>query len=222
MDIRRILLKPIKNKYMYHFFKNKKKNMQDEKIISSLEENESPEGLLIENTTEETLINESQLIEDELEIISGLNQKLLNMEKEVMELKEQNLRLQADFVNFRKRKEKEMSETIVFANEGLIKQLLPILDDFDRTLKAIENSDNLTAIKEGIGMVAKNVRTTLQRVGLETVNAIGEEFNPAFHDAITMISVEEEDKKGRIFDEIEKGYMLKDKVIRPSKVIIGE
>ncbi len=196
--------------------------MQDEKIISSLEENESPEGLLIENTTEETLINESQLIEDELEIISGLNQKLLNMEKEVMELKEQNLRLQADFVNFRKRKEKEMSETIVFANEGLIKQLLPILDDFDRTLKAIENSDNLTAIKEGIGMVAKNVRTTLQRVGLETVNAIGEEFNPAFHDAITMISVEEEDKKGRIFDEIEKGYMLKDKVIRPSKVIIGE
>lgn len=196
--------------------------MQDEKIISSLEENESPEGLLIENTTEDTLINESQLIEDELEIISGLNQKLLNMEKEVMELKEQNLRLQADFVNFRKRKEKEMSETIVFANEGLIKQLLPILDDFDRTLKAIENSDNLTAIKEGIGMVAKNVRATLQRVGLETVNAIGEEFNPAFHDAITMISVEEEDKKGRIFDEIEKGYMLKDKVIRPSKVIIGE
>ena len=200
--------------------------MQNENLIESVEENEieilpiQKEGNTENEKGEE--MTENQLIEEELAIITDLHQKIMKFESENHELKEQNLRLQADFVNFRKRKEKEMAETIIFANEGLIKQLLPILDDFDRTMKAIENSDNLTAIKDGIGMVSKNMKNTLQKIGLESVNAIGEVFNPNFHEAITAVTVEEEEKKGLIFDEIEKGYKLREKVIRPSKVVIAE
>ncbi|MBX7241019.1 MAG: nucleotide exchange factor GrpE [Bacteroidia bacterium] len=199
--------------------------MQDENLIHPNDEKEIQEVPVSENQTmdfNESEINENQLIEEELEIISALNKKILALESENASMKEQNLRLQADFVNFRKRKEKEASETVVFANEGLIKQLLPVLDDFDRTLKAIEKSDNLTAIKEGIDMVAKNMRNAFQKAGLESVDSIGKVFNPAFHEAITAISVEEEEKKGLIFDEIEKGYTLREKVIRPAKVVIGE
>ncbi len=199
--------------------------MQDENLIHPNDEKETqniPTSEENQADWDETEMSENQLIEDELQMITMLNKKTLALEKENADLKEQNLRLQADFVNFRKRKEKEMVDTTAFANEGLLKQLLPILDDFDRTLKAIENSDNLTAIKDGIDMVAKNMRHSLQKVGLEPIEAIGKVFSPAFHEAITAISVEEEEKKGLIFDEIEKGYKLKEKVIRPAKVVIGE
>ena len=154
--------------------------------------------------------------------VSSLKQQLEQSQQEAQEYKDQLIRMQAEFANFRKRKEKEMGEMIRFANEDLIKILLPILDNFDRTLDAIEKTDNLTAIKEGIEMVDGSMKRSLEKVGLQPIDCKDQAFDPAFHEAISSLEVEEEDKKGKILDEVEKGYLLKDKVIRFSKVIVAE
>lgn len=152
----------------------------------------------------------------------SLEEQLEASQREAQDYKEQLMRLQAEFSNFRKRKEKETGEMIRFANEDLIKMILPILDNFDRTLDAIEKSDNLAAIKEGIGMVDSSMRQQLEKVGLKPIDCKEQPFDPSYHDAISSLEVEDESKKGTILDEVEKGYILKDKVIRFSKVIVAE
>lgn len=135
---------------------------------------------------------------------------------------DQYLRLQAEFQNFRKRKERELSEAIRFANADLLLKLLPILDNFARTLEAIEKTDNLSAIKDGIALVDQSMKKQFEKVGLTPIECVGEVFNVELHEAITAVPVAEEAKKGTVIDEVEKGYMLKDKVLRFSKVVVGE
>jgi len=160
--------------------------------------------------------------EEAMKALAELQLKLRETQRELEEQKSLAMRLQADFINFRKRKEKEMSDTVRFANEDLLKELLPILDNFDRALEAIDKTDNLAAVKEGIGLVSNNMRRQLGKIGLEPIESKGKEFDVNLHDAITSVPVEEEEKKGIVIDEIEKGYRLKDKVIRFSKVVVGE
>ena len=107
------------------------------------------------------------------------------------------------------------------ATKAISKQLLPVFDDFDRTLDAMEKSDNLAALKEGIMGVNRHMQNILAKIGLEKVDAMGQEFSSEIHEAITTIPVDDE-QKGTVVDEIEKGYKLKDKIIRFSKVIVGE
>ncbi len=152
-----------------------------------------------------------------------------SVEAQLRELKDQveqeqnlRLRLQADFDNFRKRKTKEAADSVRFANQDLLLQLLPVLDNFDRTLDMIDKTDNLTAIKEGIAIVDKNMRHTLQKIGLETIHSVGKEFDPEMHEVITTIPAPTEEQKDRIIDEVEKGYKLRERVIRVAKVILGE
>jgi molecular chaperone GrpE len=154
--------------------------------------------------------------------IEALQKELEETQNKLKEAENYNLRLNADFVNMRKRKEKEMGELVKFANEDLIKQLLPVLDDFERSLEAMSKSDNLAAIKEGIEGVNRHMHNILTRIGLEAVESIGEEFNSEIHEAITTIPAPAEDQVGKVVDEIEKGYKLKEKIIRFSKVIVGE
>ena len=182
-----------------------------------------------EEVNEEVTENEEEAPEEEESQDTGeedgpasLEDQLEASQRETQEYKDQLMRLQAEFSNFRKRKEKEMGEMIRFANEDLIKTILPILDNFDRTLDAIEKSDNLAAIKEGIGMVDSSMRQQLEKVGLKPIICKEQPFDPNYHDAISSLEVEDESKKGTILDEVEKGYMLKDKVIRFSKVIVAE
>jgi molecular chaperone GrpE len=205
---------------MFNFFKNNKKNMQDEQLLQEQE----LENATVENTTtEENIENvESEPEDTQNHEFAELKAELRKLQNELAEEKELHLRLQADFVNFRKRKEKEMIETISFANEGLMKQLLPVLDDFDRTLIAIEKTDNLTVVKDGIGMVSRNMNHILNKIGLSAIEAKGQPFNADIHEAITTVPVADEAQKDLIFDEIEKGYKLKDKVIRVAKVVVGE
>ncbi len=161
-------------------------------------------------------------LEEAMEAIAKLQLELRTAKAEAKDAQETSLRLQADFVNFRKRQEKEAANTIRFANEDLLLKLLPILDNFDRTLATIEKTDNLSAIKEGIVLVEKNMRKQLNKVGLEPVEAKGKEFDSELHEAITAVPVEDEGQKGKVIDEVEKGYKLKDRVIRYAKVVVGE
>lgn len=154
--------------------------------------------------------------------IEALQKELAETQAKLEEAQSYALRLNADFVNMRKRKEKEMGELVKFANEDLIKQLLPVVDDFGRSLEAMEKSDNLAAIKEGIAGVNRHMHNILTRIGLEEISTVGEEFNSEIHEAITTVPAPDEAQKGKVIDEIEKGYKLKDKIIRFPKVIVGE
>lgn len=177
-----------------------------------------------EEGKEKTAFSEETLpdLEAAMKALAELRLELREAKKEAEEQKAIAMRLQADFINFRKRKEKEMSDTVRFANEDLVKELLPVLDNFDRTLDAIEKTDNLAAVKEGIALVSNSMRRQLNKIGLEPIESRGQEFDVNLHDAITSMPVEEEEKKGLVIDEVEKGYKLKEKVIRFSKVVIGE
>ncbi|MDP5169189.1 MAG: nucleotide exchange factor GrpE [Bacteroidia bacterium] len=161
-------------------------------------------------------------MDDAIRIIAELQVKMRDTFASFLQQKDLNLRLQADFENFRKRKTKEANDAMRFANQDLIVQLLPVLDNFDRTLDAIEKTDNLAAIKDGIAVVDKSMKHTLQKIGLEPIQSKQKAFDPEVHEAITTVPVAEESQKGIVIDEIEKGYKLKDRVIRVAKVVIGE
>ena len=144
------------------------------------------------------------------------------MEAEMATFSEQSLRAQADYTNLRKRMDREVSESIRFSKENLIKLILPIVDDFSRSLQAMDKTDNLTAIKEGITMINNNIARVFDKIGVEAVESIGKEFDTNLHEAITSIPVDDEKQKGIVIDEIEKGYKLNQRVVRFAKVVIGE
>lgn len=131
------------------------------------------------------------------------------------------VRLMAEFDNFRKRSRREMDAFREYASETVLSALLPVLDDFGRTLTAMEKTDNLASIKAGISLVTEKLHKTLEKEGLNEIKATGTPFDSSLHEAIHSIEVEE-GKKGTVLEEVEKGYRLKDKVIRYAKVIVGE
>jgi molecular chaperone GrpE len=150
------------------------------------------------------------------------SRELENLQKELQEQKEKYMRLYADFDNFKRRNAKERVELIQTAGRDVLQSMLEVMDDCDRAEKQMQKSDDLKQIREGIQLVFTKFRNTLQAKGLKEMNSIGEEFNPDVHEAITEIPVPDESMKGKVVDEVEKGYMLNDKIIRFSKVVVGK
>ncbi|MFM1794782.1 MAG: hypothetical protein RL642_1167 [Bacteroidota bacterium] len=144
------------------------------------------------------------------------------VKKELEEQKEKFIRLYADFDNFKRRNAKERVELIQTAGREVIQSLLEVMDDCDRAEKQMQKSDDVAQIKEGIQLVFAKLRNTMQAKGLKEMKTIGEEFNADFHEAITEIPVPDEHMKGKVVDEVEKGYTLNDKIIRFAKVVVGK
>lgn len=144
-----------------------------------------------------------------------------SLKKEVAELKDKYLRLYSEFENFRRRTAKERIDLVKTANEEVLASLLPVLDDFERGLKSMENAKDVSAVKEGVSLIYNKLFKTLSSKGLKPMDAAGTEFNSELHEAITQIPAPSEDMKGKVVDEVEKGYYLNDKVIRFAKVVIG-
>lgn len=142
--------------------------------------------------------------------------------KELEEQKEKFIRMYADFDNFKRRNAKERVELIQTAGREVIQSLLEVMDDCDRAEKQMQKSDDVAQIKEGIQLVFAKLRNTMQAKGLKEMKTIGEEFNADFHEAITEIPVQDEGMKGKVVDEVEKGYALNDKIIRFAKVVVGK
>ncbi|PWJ57138.1 molecular chaperone GrpE [Dyadobacter jejuensis] len=140
---------------------------------------------------------------------------------EVSELKDKYLRLYADFENFRRRTAKEKLEMFSSANADMMKAMLPIVDDFERANQSFETSNNLEALKEGVDLIYSKLIKTLESKGLKPMSAKGEAFDAELHDSIAQFPAPTEDLKGKVVDEIEKGYYLNDKVIRFAKVVVG-
>jgi molecular chaperone GrpE len=152
----------------------------------------------------------------------NVDSEVENLEKQVAELKDKYLRLVADFDNYRKRSAKERLELIQTASRDLISALLPVLDDSERAEKQMQLTQDIEAIKEGEKLVFNKLRSTLLSEGLRPMNAIGTDFNPEFHEAITEIAAPTPELKGKVLDEVEKGYYLNDKIIRFAKVVVGK
>jgi len=143
-------------------------------------------------------------------------------EQEVSQLNDKYLRLYSEFDNYRKRTLKERIELGKSAASDLITSLLPVLDDFERAMDAMENSEVLeNANIEGINLVYTKLKNILSLQGLELMKAKGEEFNTDFHEAITNIPAPTPDQKGKVVDVIQNGYLLNGKVIRYAKVVVG-
>lgn len=143
-------------------------------------------------------------------------------EELLAEMKDKYIRLSAEFDNYRKRTLREKMELTKTAGESILKNLLPVVDDLERALKSIDQAQDINALKEGVQLIYSKFKEFLERQGVKEINTEDIEFNTDIHEAITKIPAPEEKMKGKILDVIQKGYYLNDKVIRYSKVVIGE
>lgn len=151
-----------------------------------------------------------------------LQQELEEKDEQIAELKDKYLRLMAEFENHRKRTVKEKLDMMKSAARDTMSALLPVLDDFDRAKKNAEDENNTEVFTEGVSLVYNKLYNTLQQKGLEAMDSTGEVFDPELHEAITEIPAPSEDMKGKVFDTVEKGYLLKEKIIRHAKVVVGK
>ena len=148
-------------------------------------------------------------------------EKALEEEKaKYAELNDKYLRLFSEFDNHRKRTAKEKLDLMATASENVIKDILPVLDDFERALQNMEKNGN-EADLQGVTLIFNKLKDTLKKKGLEEIEAMNAEFNTDEHEALTMIPAPEEDKKGKVLDVIQKGYKLNGKVIRFARVVVG-
>jgi molecular chaperone GrpE len=142
--------------------------------------------------------------------------------EKLAEMQDRYLRLSAEFDNYRKRTLKEKMDISKYAEEDILSGILPVMDDFERALKHIETSGNCAGIKEGIDLIYIKLSDFLKQHGVTEIESLNSIFNVDLHDAVAKVPVAEEDKKGKIVEVLLKGYFLKDKVLRHSKVVIGE
>ena len=148
--------------------------------------------------------------------------KLKAMEQELQEQKEKYLRLSADFDNYRKRTMKEKIDWSKQAGADIFARILPVLDNLERAMKAVEEAKDLEAVKEGMHLIYNLFNEYLGQQGVKEIEAMHQEFDTDVHDAVTKIPAPDKKLKGKIVDVIERGYFLNDKVLRYAKVVIGE
>ena len=141
---------------------------------------------------------------------------------ELEEAKDKYIRKVAEFDNMRRRHAKERLELIQTAGKEVITELLDVLDDCDRAQKQMESTDNVALIKEGVNLVFAKLRNSLQARGLKAMETQHQDFNPDLHEAVTEIPAPSPDLKGKVVDELVKGYYLNDKILRYAKVVVGK
>lgn len=191
-----------------------------EKFLSKMSTKETKQEV-----EEQEVNNEAQTEENNGNIeMSEDNETSLieKLEAEKKDLNDKYLRLFSDFDNYRKRTAKEKIENFKTAGVGVIKDLLTVVDDFDRAIENNKVAEDIDAVKEGFGLIHNKFSSILKAKGLQEVEAKGDVFDVDKHEAITQISAPTEDLKGKVVDVIEKGYSLNETIIRFPKVIVGQ
>lgn len=184
----------------------KQKHTDDKSEIKETCEN--CETTQVQDSTEQA----AEQIVDEIE----------QMKQQFAELNDKNLRLMAEFDNYRKRTLKERMDLIKTAGEKLLSDMLPLVDDFERGLKAMETSEDVQAVKDGVDLIYSKFIAFLLQNGVKAIPTENEVFDTEFHEAITTFPAPSDELKGKIIDCASKGYTLNEKVIRFSKVVVGE
>ena len=162
------------------------------------------------------------LAEGTSEAKEGSEQQEQTLEEKYAELNDKFIRLYSEFDNYRKRTNKEKVELISTASSSVLKDLLPTMDDFERAILNNETSEDLAGVKEGFHLIYNKLKSTLEAKGLKVMDSKGQDFNSDLHEAIANIPAPSDDLKGKIVDDVEKGYYLHDKVIRYAKVVVGQ
>ena len=201
--------------------KNEEKKKRNSVDSSELERYEEEEEELEEKKEMELEKSEAGIEETKEVQVDLLKEQLEKTEKEYKELEDRLLRVAAEFDNYKKRTVREFQSIIKNANEELISQLVETLDNFQRALDSAKNSGDFDSFHKGVELIYQHFKDVLAKEGLKEIKAIGEPFDPHFHEAVMQ---QESDKfpDGTVMDEISKGYMLNDKVIKHSKVIVSK
>lgn len=148
--------------------------------------------------------------------------KELTAEEKLAELNDRFIRLYAEFDNYRKRTNKEKVDIITNANAGVLADLLPVMDDFERAILNNQQADDITVVKEGFQLIFNKFKNILESKGLKQMQAKGTAFDSELHEAIANIPAPSKKEVGKVIDDVEKGYYLNDKVIRFAKVVVGQ
>lgn len=196
--------------------KNSKTEMADKEVVKD-------DGSLFDENINTSIDSDTPDSADNLSCDGCDNDdKETSLADELNEYKDKYLRLGAEFDNYRKRTLKEKMDLIQNAGADVIKSMLTVLDDFDRAENAMDKVTDVDAVKQGTLLIHQKFVDTLKQKGLKEIDTMGNEFDTDFCEAIVKLPVSEEDKKGKVVDVIEKGYMLNDKVLRFAKVVVGE
>ena len=199
--------------------KNKKNEIHDEKSgtqsteEAAVETSEVPENVADENLPE---------AEDAASDAASLTAEIEELKAQIEQLNKDKLLLMADFENYRKRTLREKADLIKSGGEDCLKRILPLVDDFERGLLAINESADVEAVKEGMTLIYNKFKTLLDQHGIKEIPAKDEDFNTEYHEAVTMYPAPQPELKGKVIDCVQKGYTMNDKVIRFAKVVVGE
>lgn len=204
----------IKKKIFEYFNMNNKENIEKE----NLENLESTENVDNSNLQEETPANSQEEQSNEVEELD----EVAKLKAELEESNNKFLRLYAEFDNYKRRTSKERIDYMQSAGKEVILSLLPILDDFERGLEAMNSASDVLSVKEGVDLIYQKLLSTLNQKGLKPMEVVGEVFDADFHEAIANIPVQDENQKGKIIEELQKGYLLNDKILRFAKVVTGQ
>jgi molecular chaperone GrpE len=195
------------------------------KKMSQQEENNNPENQESQEILEEIVnVNEAtknQIIDEEEALIVEGPSETDKLKAEIAESTNKYVRLYAEFDNYKRRTSKERVELLQTAGKDIIASLLPIVDDFERALKSMETAADVDSVKEGINLINQKLNNLLAQRGLKPMETKGLPFDADLHEAITSIPAPTDDQKGKVVDELEKGYTLNEKVIRFAKVVVG-
>lgn len=203
-------------------------NTEKERTVNSeeIDDINEPNG---GNQTDEEKLEEMEIDNSDNEIVAetpteeNAQEKVVQkLKDELQEAKDKYLRLYSEFENFRRRTARERLDLIKTANEDLMVALIPVMDDFQRAQKALEESEDHKASKEGFDLIYNKFNNILTQKGLKAMDdKAGVDFNTEYHEAISQMPVEKKKLKGKVIDVVEKGYFLHEKVIRFAKVVIG-
>ncbi len=175
-----------------------------------------------DNTTAETVDVEAAEAVEEMDESAKLTAEIEALQAEVEKQKNDYLRLMAEFDNYRKRTLREKADLIKNGGESCMRAILPVIDDFERGLQAVESSDDVAAVKEGLQLIYNKFRSFLEQNGVKEMETQGVEFDADKHEAIAQIPAATPEQKGKIIDCTQKGYTLNDSVIRFPKVVVAQ
>lgn len=193
----------------------KKSDIMKDKKITSQEEQEVQAVPEVDTQTQEN-VEQSETVQPDFE------QEVAELKEKCADLQDKNIRMMAEFDNYRRRTNKEKLDLMATAGESIFKDILTIVDDFERAQQAMQNTDDINAVREGIDLIYNKFIAFLEKNNVKAIETDNADFDTEFHEAITTFPAPSEELKGKVIDCTQKGYTLAGKVIRYAKVVVGE
>jgi molecular chaperone GrpE len=195
--------------------------MDEENINQQINEDESLNEEILDNSPEESC-GENVAIEDDVDEVTKMAEQIAELEAQVASLKDEKLRMMAEFDNFRKKKTAELAAIKNVVADGFFRDMLPVIDDLERAIVSVESATDIEAVKEGISLIYKKFIDYLRKNGVEAIETANADFDTNLHEAIAVLPAQSEEQKNKIIDCTTRGYKHGDTVIRHAKVVVGQ